>query len=181
MRSNRRRLVLAGLATAPFALPAPARASLGSDGAPRVLRFSHLHTGERLEVAYFDGGRYLPDALGAVNRLLRDFRSGEVGAIDPALLDLLHRLRTSTGSAQPYEIVSGFRSGATNEMLRARSLRSGVASASLHLTGRAIDIRVADVPLAALRDAALGLAEGGVGYYPGSNFVHVDTGRVRRW
>lgn len=146
---------------------------------PRILTFSHLHTGERLEVEYFSGGSYLPDAVDAVNRLLRDFRTGDVGAMDPALLDLLHALRTRTGSRQPYEIISGYRSPATNRMLNERS--SGVATKSLHMSGQAIDIRVADVPLASLREAALSLQRGGVGFYPGSNFVHVDTGRVRAW
>lgn len=173
-----RRLFLASLAAAPLA-SAPGRAHAA--GVSRALQFAHLHTGERLEVEYFSAGRYVPDALAAVNRLLRDFRSGEVGAIDPALLDLLHALSNATGSARPFEVISGYRSAATNDLLRSRSAHSGVASASLHLSGRAIDIRLADIALAGLRDAALGLALGGVGFYPGSNFVHVDTGRVRRW
>jgi len=132
-----------------LALPRVASAVPALPVGPRVLTFAHLHTAERLEVEYMDGARYLPDALSAVNHLLRDFRTGDVHAIDPALLDVLHALRTSTGS--------------------------------LHMQGQAIDIRVGDVPLRALRDAALDLARGGVGYYPASNFVHVDTGRVRRW
>jgi uncharacterized protein YcbK (DUF882 family) len=147
--------------------------------APRTLCFDHLHTGERLEVEYFANGAHLPDALAAVNRLLRDFRTGVIGAIDPALLDLLHVLRGTTGGRQPFQVISGYRSPQTNDALRRRG--DGVASGSLHLSGRAIDIRLADVPLPALRDAALGLRRGGVGYYPGSNFVHVDTGRVRWW
>jgi uncharacterized protein YcbK (DUF882 family) len=146
---------------------------------PRTLAFDHLHTGERLNVAYFDAGRYVPDALAAVDRLLRDFRTGDVGPIDPALLDLLHTLRARTGSARPFQIISGYRSPATNAALRRRS--SGVAGGSLHMHGKAVDIRLADVPLGALRDAALALRTGGVGYYPGSDFVHVDTGRVRAW
>lgn len=168
---SRRRFVTA-LAGAP--LFAQAR-----ETEPRVLSFSHLHTGERLEVEYFSGGRYLSDALVEVNHLLRDFRNGEVGPIDPALLDLLHALRTKTASERPFEIISGYRSPATNRMLHERS--SGVATKSLHMSGQAIDIRVAGVPLASLRDAALSLGRGGVGFYPGSNFVHVDTGRVRAW
>lgn len=167
-----RRHFVAALAAAP--VMARARST-----EPRVLAFSHLHTGERLEVEYFSAGGYLPDALDEVNRLLRDFRTGDVGAMDPALLDLLHALRTRTGSRKPYEIISGYRSPATNRMLHERS--SGVATKSLHMSGQAIDIRVADVPLASLRQAALSLQRGGVGYYPGSNFVHVDTGRVRAW
>lgn len=175
---TRRRFVsLFAAAATPALLP---RRALAAAGETRVLSFSHLHTGERLgAVEYFSGGAYLPDALGAINRLLRDFRSGEVGAMDPALLDLLHGLRGATGSRAPFQIISGYRSPATNDMLRQRS--SGVASGSLHMKGQAIDIRLADVPLARLRDAALALRGGGVGYYPGSDFVHVDTGRVRAW
>lgn len=145
----------------------------------RVLRFSHLHTAERLEVAYRAGGRYLPSGLSAVNHLLRDFRTGDEHAIDPGLLDLLHALHTSTGSQRPFAVISAYRSPATNSMLRRHG--GGVASGSLHMQGRAIDIRLADVPLAVLRDAALDLRRGGVGFYPSSNFVHVDTGRVRHW
>lgn len=172
-----RRRFLQTLATAApvLAMPGAALASV----TPRVLRFSHLHTAERLEVEYSDGARYLPDALTAINQLLRDFRTGDVHSIDPRLLDLLHGLRTSTGSRRPFEIISGYRSPVTNASLRRHG--DGVASGSLHMKGQAIDIRLADVPLAALRDAAWALGRGGVGYYPASNFVHVDTGRVRRW
>ena len=172
MSNLSRRHFVAALAAA----PALARAR-GSES--RVLTFDHLHTGERLEVEYFAAGSYLPDALDAVNRVLRDFRTGDAGTMDPALLDLLHALRERTGSRRPYEIISGYRSPATNRMLHERS--SGVAAKSLHMSGQAIDIRVADVPLARLRDAALSLQRGGVGFYPGSDFVHVDTGRVRAW
>lgn len=167
-----RRLFITALA----ALPLAAR---GRSGEPRVLSFSHLHTGERLELEYFSAGAYLPDALGAVNHLLRDFRTGDVGTIDPALLDLLHTLRERTGTRQPFQIISGYRSPATNQMLHERS--SGVATKSLHMSGQAIDIRLADVPLVHLRDTALSMRSGGVGFYPGSDFVHVDTGRVRAW
>ncbi len=145
----------------------------------RELRFDNLHTGERLSVEYFAAGRYLDDALGEINHLLRDFRTGDVGAIDPSLLDLLHVLRQQTGTRAPFQVISGYRSPATNASLNKKS--SGVATKSLHMEGRAIDIRLADVELAALRDAALSLRLGGVGFYPGSNFVHVDTGRVRAW
>lgn len=168
---NRRRFV-AALA----AVPAIARARSAE---PRVLNFNHLHTGEKLEVEYFGAGGYLPDALEAVNRLLRDFRTGDVAPIDPALLDLLYALRQRTGAERPFQIISGYRSPLTNRVLHERS--SGVATKSLHMSGQAIDIRVADVALPQLRDAALSLRRGGVGFYPGSNFVHVDTGRVRAW
>jgi uncharacterized protein YcbK (DUF882 family) len=167
---SRRIFLISAAALSPLA----ARAA-----APRELRFAHLHTGERLAVECCGPGRYPADALAAVNHLLRDFRTGEVGAIDTALLDLLQELNAVTGSARPFEVISGYRSAATNDALRARS--NGVASRSLHLQGRAIDIRLADVPLSGLRDAALALRRGGVGYYAASRFVHVDTGRVRAW
>ena len=150
-------------------------------GAPagRTLAFDNLHTGEKMVVEYFASGAYVPQALTAVNRLLRDFRTGDVAPIDAALLDLLHGLSTLTASRRPFQIISGYRSPATNESLRRHS--NGVARASLHTLGQAIDVRLADVPLATLRDAARSMRSGGVGYYPASNFVHVDTGRVRTW
>jgi uncharacterized protein YcbK (DUF882 family) len=144
-----------------------------------VLRFSHTHTGERLAIEYFSGGAYLPDALKTVNYVLRDFRTGDVHEIDPELLDLLYRVATVTDTSRPFQVISGYRSAATNGMLRNKS--EGVAAGSLHMKGQAIDIRLADVPLAKLRTAALDARRGGVGYYPSSDFVHVDTGRVRTW
>jgi len=147
--------------------------------APRSLSFHHLHTGERLAVKYFAYGDYLPDALLNVNHVLRDWRTDQVHPIDPALLDLLYDLHRATGSKRPFDVICGYRSPATNAMLARKSEQ--VATRSLHLRGKAIDIRLADVPLSRLRDEALGLKRGGVGYYPGSNFVHVDTGRVRSW
>ena len=145
----------------------------------RGLKFVHLHTGERLAVDYFERGGYLPDALGTVNHFLRDFRTGDVHDIDPKLLDLLHLVTGVTGSTSPYQVISGYRSPATNQILRQQS--EGVAVGSLHMVGQAIDMRLADVPLPKLQSAALTLQLGGVGYYPASDFVHVDTGRVRRW
>jgi uncharacterized protein YcbK (DUF882 family) len=147
--------------------------------APRVLRFDHLHTGEKLAIEYWKGGAYESEGLGAINRLMRDFRTGDVHPIDPSLLDLLHDLAETTGTRRPFEIISAYRSPATNATLHSHS--DGVASKSLHLKGKAIDVRLADVPLHQLRRAALNSRRGGVGYYPASNFVHVDTGRVRTW
>ena len=145
----------------------------------RALHFDHTHTGERLAVEYFSNRAYLPDALATVNHFLRDFRTGEIHDIDPALLDLLHTLASVTETSRPFQVISGYRSPATNEMLRRHS--EGVAAGSLHMNGQAIDIRLADVPLSNLRRAALHAKGGGVGYYPVSDFVHVDTGRVRTW
>jgi uncharacterized protein YcbK (DUF882 family) len=144
-----------------------------------VLAFEHTHTGEKLALTYAYGDSYVPQALVAINRLLRDFRSGETRAIDPGLLDQLHALASVLAAKASFPVISAYRSPATNRMLRQHG--GGVASQSLHLDGRAIDIRLADVPLADLRDAALSLRAGGVGYYPASAFVHIDTGRVRRW
>ena len=160
-------------------LAVPRGVFAGAAAAPRALSFNNLHTGERLAVEYFSNGGYLPDALQAVNQVLRDFRTGDVHAIDPGLLDLLHDLTGLTGSRRPFDVISGYRSPATNQMLRSHS--EGVAAGSLHMQGLAIDIRVGDVPLPKLRNAALTARRGGVGYYPVSNFVHVDTGRVRAW
>lgn len=175
--ASRRHFLTTLGATALVAAPSWARASNSS--ATRALSLDNLHTGEKLTVEYFSAGRYLDDSLTAVNHLLRDFRSGDVGVIDATLLDLLHGLATLTGSQSAFQVISGYRSPATNAALRQRS--SGVASTSLHMRGQAIDIRLADVPLATVRQAALSLQAGGVGYYAASNFVHVDTGRVRAW
>lgn len=145
----------------------------------RALRFTHTHTGERLAVEYFSGGTYVADALTTVNHFLRDFRTGDVHTIDPELLDLLHGLASVTGTSKPFQVISGYRSPVTNETLRHRS--EGVAAGSLHMQGQAIDIRLDDVALPRLRQAALEVRRGGVGFYPASDFVHVDTGRVRKW
>lgn len=155
------------------------RRSFASTSAPRTLAFRHTHTGEQLSIAYAAGDEYFQAALARVSWLLRDFRNGEARPIDVLLLDQLHALVAVTGSRTPFEVISGYRSPATNEALRRRG--GGVALHSLHLEGRAIDIRLADVSLADLRDAAISLRAGGVGFYPQSEFVHVDTGRVRRW
>jgi uncharacterized protein YcbK (DUF882 family) len=160
----------------PF-LALPGRVGASADPV-RALSFRHTHTGESLSVAYAVGDRYLDESLARINWLLRDFRNGEAHAIDPQLLDQLHALARITRSSAPFEVISGFRSAETNAMLQKRG---GVAARSLHLDGRAIDIRLADVQLADLRDAATSLRAGGVGFYPQSQFVHLDTGRVRRW
>jgi uncharacterized protein YcbK (DUF882 family) len=176
--SSRRRFVCALSVCALIPATAGAR-DRSSVSTGRALAFDNLHTGEKLAVEYYASGAYVPQALESVNQLLRDFRTGDIGTIDAGLLDLLHGLAALTGSKRPFQIISGYRSPATNEALRRQS--SGVASGSLHTLGQAIDIRLEDVPLHALRNAALSMRTGGVGYYPASNFVHVDTGRVRAW
>jgi uncharacterized protein YcbK (DUF882 family) len=148
----------------------------------RSLAFFNTHTAERLSIAYARGSQYQAAALDKINFILRDFRANEIKPIDPSLLDLLHALRAELESDQPIHIISGYRSPQTNAMLRANGgADSGVAAGSLHMAGKAVDIRVPGVPLGALRDAARALKRGGVGFYPASNFVHVDTGRVRHW
>ena len=164
-----------------FAAVAPAAKS-SALASERCLSFFHTHTGERLTTSYCAGGGYLPDALRNVNTLLRDFRVNQVKPIDPDLLDLLFELNGTLGTAQPFHVISGYRSPVTNAMLKERGgAHSGVASHSLHMEGKAIDIRVPGVRLEHLRNAAKALKIGGVGFYPDLNFVHVDVGRVRYW
>jgi uncharacterized protein YcbK (DUF882 family) len=176
-RPDRRRF----LQTAAMALPLAAAPGLvmATPGEPRRLRFYHTHTGEKLDVVYHQDGAYLPDALSELDYLLRDFRSGDVVGIEPALLDFLHASQQRLGSMGRYEIISAYRSPATNELLRRRG--GGVAKRSLHLQGRAIDVRLTDVVTRTILRAARELARGGVGYYAKSDFVHLDTGRVRWW
>jgi len=185
-RSNSRRLFLRGLGGIIAAgLAEPATAGLIAPlqctelSAPRTLAFDNLHTAEKARIEYWADGRYLPDALTEVNRILRDFRTGEVHPIDPRLLDLLHTLQAKVESSRPFQVISGYRSPATNAMLRATG--HGAASKSLHMKGLAIDIRLSDCALSDLHDAALQTRGGGVGYYPAEDFVHVDVGPVRRW
>jgi uncharacterized protein YcbK (DUF882 family) len=145
---------------------------------PRTLALHNLHTGETLDSAYWVDGRYLPDGMRRFEWLLRDHRTDEVHPIDPGLLDLLAELRGRL-HAPRFEVISGYRSPATNAMLA--SLSDGVAQNSFHLQGKAIDIRVPGRPLRQLKAAATALRGGGVGYYPHSDFVHIDTGPLRHW
>ncbi len=145
----------------------------------RSLSFHHLHTGEKLHVTYWADGSFLPDSLNNINYLLRDFRNDKQLPIDTALLDQLVQLQTCLNQPCEFQIISAYRSPETNNMLHANS--NGVAKHSMHIEGRAIDIRIPNVPLSALHQQALALQAGGVGYYPQSDFVHVDTGHVRQW
>ena len=173
-----RRSFLIGMAGAVAAALVP-KPLLASAREERILSFFHTHTSERLTVPYFADGNYLPEGLSTLRSFLRDFRTGDEHVIDPELFDLLNDLRLATRTKSPFHVISGYRSPRTNSMLREHT--SGVASGSMHLQGRAIDVRLADVDCGVLRDAALELQRGGVGYYRASDFVHVDTGRVRRW
>ena len=145
----------------------------------RALSFHHTHTGEKLTVVYWQEGAYLDSALAEINHFLRDFRTGDAAEMDPELLDLLHRVYLETGSQGHFEVISAYRSPKTNDMLRANS--SGVARKSQHLLGKAIDVRLTDVPVGELRRVAYELQRGGIGFYEASNFVHLDTGRFRTW
>jgi len=176
---NRRQFIRMGLcAGAGMLLPGPALArACASSG--KVLLFHHTHTGERFQLSYCRPGCYGRKTLARVNYFLRDFRTGEIHGIDPALLDILCTINDTFGGSSTFEVISGYRSPKTNAALRTRS--SGVARRSLHMKGRAIDIRLRGVQTAQVRDCALDMRCGGVGYYPASDFVHVDTGRVRHW
>jgi uncharacterized protein YcbK (DUF882 family) len=146
------------------------------------LRFYHTHTGERLDVVYRRGDQYIPEGLDQLDHFLRDHRTGDVRHFDPQLFDLLHDLTASLGdSGGEIDVICGYRTPWSNEFLRTRSPHTGVARHSLHMQAEAIDIRLPGVPTAKLRDAALRLRRGGVGYYPSLDFVHVDVGRVRHW
>ncbi|AFL72934.1 YcbK family protein [Thiocystis violascens] len=158
---------------------APALAKKVSER-PRQLSFHHLHTEDRISVVYRIGDRYQRGALQQLNHFFRDFRTGETVAMDPQLFDLLYDVKTHLGDSDArFEVLSAYRSPQTNSMLRRAS--HGVAKNSLHLTGQAVDVRFPDLSIRYIRDAAVALGRGGVGYYPRSNFVHLDTGAVRRW
>ena len=146
------------------------------------LRFYHTHTGERLDIVYRRGDTYLPEALDKLDHYLRDYRTGDVHHFDPRLFDLLHELTASLHDlGGEINVICGYRTPWSNEFLRTRSPHTGVARHSLHMQAEAIDIRLPGVPTSELRDAALRLHRGGVGYYRSSDFVHVDVGRVRQW
>jgi len=153
--------------------------ALAAARGPRCVSFVHTHTGETLRAAYFADGDYQVQCLAQVDHLLRDFRTGDVHRIDPALLDILFDLQTLADRDGPYEVISGYRSAATNAMLHRSS--DGVALHSMHLEGRAIDVRLQGFATRRLAEYARTLRRGGVGFYARSDFVHVDTGRVRIW
>lgn len=159
----------------------PIRAATGADApaAERRLLLVNTHTGEVLESRYYVDGHYSAEQLGVLDWLLRDHRTGDVLPIDSRLFDLLHELAVAAGREPRFEIISGYRAPATNAMLAATT--GGVSSSSLHMQGRAIDVRLVGLPAIALRDLALQMQAGGVGYYPVADFVHLDTGRVRSW
>lgn len=177
---RRRFLRLGMLAGAASLMPLSAWAGVARDLAPqRELAIYNTHTGEQLKAVYCENGKYVPDAVAEISRVLRDHRNNEICAMDARLLDLLHDISGKIEARQPLHIISGYRSPQTNARLAARSRK--VAKHSLHMQGMAVDIRVPGRDLAQLRKVAVALKGGGVGYYPKSDFVHVDVGRVRYW
>ncbi len=145
----------------------------------KMISLQNPHTGDRLRLTYFERGLYIEDALQEIDYVLRDYHTGDIHPIDPALLDQLHELKLRLGVSRPFNVISGYRSPETNANLRRHS--DGVAKNSLHMQGRAIDIRLDGYHASTIRDAALSMQRGGVGYYSASNFVHLDTGDVRTW
>lgn len=160
-------------------VPKPAANPTVAETATASLSVYNIHTTESLKVTYREEGALVTGALDEINHMLRDFRTGECIPIDVDLLDTLTLLYDHFGRRGHYELISGYRSPRTNAALR--HVTTGVAKNSLHMDGRAADVRLVGTPTDKLRDAALALARGGVGYYPDSNFVHVDTGAVRSW
>ena len=177
---NRRHFLGLGLSTIAAGTVTPVFAKPHTNAVPRTLTLHHLHTDERLSLTYRVGEHYHRSALRRLNLFLRDFRTGDVTAIDPRLFDLMYEVQQRVGGHDGvFEIISGYRSPKTNAMLRRTS--SGVAKRSLHMSGQAVDIRLRGSSLRHVRDAAIDMRRGGVGYYPRADFVHLDTGRVRQW
>lgn len=174
---SRREFLKWSLASGVALATVPARARPAA--VERQLSFYNTHTGERLTATYWAEGEYQAGELAAIDRLLRDHRSGDVAAIDRRLFDVLYDVQQLTGARGGFQVISGYRSPATNAKLRRHG--GGVAKDSLHTHARAIDVRLTGIALPDLQRAAIQLGAGGVGYYPASDFVHLDTGRVRRW
>lgn len=162
-----------------FGSPSIVLAASSGLGRHKTLSLEHHHTGETLKLTYFERGRYIRGALDEVSYFLRDYHNDAVHNVDPALLDQLYDVKLLLGLNKPFHIVSGYRSPQTNASLRRHS--HGVARNSLHMQGKAVDIRVEGVSPRTIRDAAIALQVGGVGFYPYSNFVHLDTGDIRSW
>ncbi|AKL12796.1 Peptidase M15 [Phytobacter ursingii] len=177
--ANRRKLLaLGGIALGAAILPQQAFATL-STPRPRILTLNNLHTGETIKAQFFDGRGYIQDELAKLNHFFRDYRANKITTIDPKLFDQLYRLQGLLGTSKPVQLVSGYRSVDTNNELRAHS--SGVAKKSYHTRGQAMDFHIEGISLSNIRKAALSMRAGGVGYYPSSNFVHIDTGPLRHW
>lgn len=145
----------------------------------RRLKLRHLHTDERLDVVYHAGGRYVPAALLQIDHFMRDWREERAIKMDHRVLDFIFAVQLQVGALGECEILCGYRTPETNALLRRRS--SGVAKRSYHMFGRAVDLNLPQARLRRVRDTALDLGRGGVGYYPRSHFIHLDSGDVRTW
>src|SRR5262245_2130583 len=176
---NRRRFLGRSLAATGLLLPRAAAAATVEEPAAREASFYNTHTGASLSAFYWEQGHSVPAKLTEIDYVLRDFRTGDVHAIDPELVDLVHRLRLAMAYDGPVHVISGYRSPKTNALLARRSTK--VAKNSYHMKGMAIDLRLPGRRLEEVRAAALSLGGGGVGFYPGPQFVHIDTGPVRTW
>ncbi|PVZ86176.1 hypothetical protein C9426_16295 [Serratia sp. S1B] len=176
---HRRKWLALGIATMGIALlPGQASASL-STARPRILLLNNLNTGESIKAEFFDGKRYNKAELVRLNHLFRDYRANKMKTIDPRLFDQLYRLQVMLGTKKPVQLISGYRSLETNSEMREQ--HRGVAKQSYHTKGQAMDFHIEGIQLSNIRKAALKMRAGGVGYYPRSNFVHIDTGPVRTW
>lgn len=176
--NQRRSFLKSSVVMAALSVPALARSAAPAPN-ERMLRLYNTHTGETLSSVFWAEGQFLPDALRDINKLLRDHRNDSIAAIDPQLLILLDKVSAQVDSKQVLHVISGYRSPQSNRLLAERS--GGVARHSLHMEGKAIDVRMPGHKLANLHKAALQARAGGVGYYPDSQFVHLDTGRPRHW
>lgn len=181
-RNHGRRLFIRhGMAavSAGILLPSTAHAATRLAEHEKKLTLSNTHTGESIQSVFWAEGNFIPEGLKEINHVLRDFRTGEVAEIDPQLLMMVHRLHHTVEASRPAQIISGYRSPKTNAALRKKS--NGVAKKSYHMKGMAIDLRIGGIDLKKLHKAAKSLKGGGVGYYPKSQFLHIDTGPVRSW
>jgi len=174
-----RRSFLTCIAGAAITFAVPGAIATTIPVADRELSFYNTHTGEKLSATYWSGGKYLDDGVEEISWLLRDHRASETTPIDTRLLDLLHQLQARVVQQGEFHVISGYRSPATNKMLIQST--SGVAKRSYHMSGQAIDVRLPGFDTAKLRQAAVSLKGGGVGYYASSDFVHLDVGRIRSW
>jgi uncharacterized protein YcbK (DUF882 family) len=177
---QRRRFLQVGLTATAGCLLSNTQALALCKVPAKTLQVYNMHTGEKIKATFWEHGQYVPQALAEINKILRDHRNGQIHAIDPKLLHTLYDTKVLLEATEkPVQVISGYRSPASNALLAAHS--SGVAKHSLHMQGMATDVRMEGVDVAHIRKAGLALQRGGVGYYPVSNFVHLDTGAVRTW
>lgn len=171
---------LAASSAVAMSVPNIASASIAKQKSiSRTIAFNNLHTDEKISLTYFENGRYITDALREIDNVLRDHRTDEVRSMDPNLLNYLYELQSALDTKKSIDIISGYRSPTSNKELRSKS--GGVAKHSKHMLGKAIDIRIEGINPRNIRDAAISIRQGGVGYYARSQFIHLDTGSIRNW